>query len=125
MTNETFLLMSDEEKNKKFKTALKNRTKNMLTEEEINIIMFNVPLKKQYAIRVYNDPIEFQSNLILSESYGSKTLLGSMVAGANEEIRSLFSDSKTAVIITKKNSAQEIYCIHIYIPLCKEAKMYG
>ena len=125
MTNETFLLMSDEEKNRKFKTALKNRTKNMLTEEELNIIMFNVPLKKQYAIRVYNDPIEFQSNLMLSESYGSKTLLGSMVAGANEEIRSLFSDSKTAAIITKKNSAQEIYCIHIYIPLCKEAKMYG
>ena len=125
MTNETFLLMSDEEKSRKFKTALKNRTNNLLTDEEINIIMFNIPLKKQYVIRVYNDPIEFQSNLTLSESYGSKTLLGSMVAGANEEIRSLFSDSKTAAIITKKNSAQEIYCIHIYIPLCKEAKMYG
>ncbi len=125
MTNETFLLMSDEEKSRKFKTALKNRTNNLLTDEEINIIMFNIPLKKQYVIRVYNDPIEFQSNLMLSESYGSKTLLGSMVAGANEEIRSLFSDSKTAAIITKKNSAQEIYCIHIYIPLCKEAKMYG
>ncbi len=125
MTNETFLLMSDEEKSRKFKTALKNRTNNQLTDEEINIIMFNIPLKKQYVIRVYNDPIEFQSNLMLSESYGSKTLLGSMVAGANEEIRSLFSDSKTAAIITKKNSAQEIYCIHIYIPLCKEAKMYG
>ena len=125
MTNETFLLMSDEEKSRKFKTALKNRTNNQLTDEEINIIMFSIPLKKQYVIRVYNDPIEFQSNLMLSESYGSKTLLGSMVAGANEEIRSLFSDSKTAAIITKKNSAQEIYCIHIYIPLCKEAKMYG
>ena len=125
MTNETFLLMSDEEKSRKFKTALKNRTNNLLTDEEINIIMFNIPLKKQYVIRVYDDPIEFQSNLMLSESYGSKTLLGSMVAGANEEIRSLFSDSKTAAIITKKNSAQEIYCIHIYIPLCKEAKMYG
>lgn len=125
MTNETFLLMSDEEKSRKFKTALKNRTNNLLTDEEINIIMFNIPLKKQYVIRVYNDPIEFQSNLMLSESYGSKTLLGSMVAGANEEIRSLFSDSKTAAIITKKNLAQEIYCIHIYIPLCKEAKMYG
>ena len=125
MTNETFLLMSDEEKSRKLKTALKNRTNNLLTDEEINIIMFNIPLKKQYVIRVYNDPIEFQSNLMLSESYGSKTLLGSMVAGANEEIRSLFSDSKTAAIITKKNSAQEIYCIHIYIPLCKEAKMYG
>ena len=125
MTNETFLLMSDEEKSRKFKTALKNRTNNLLTDEEINIIMFNIPLKKQYVIRVYNDPIEFQSNLMLSERYGSKTLLGSMVAGANEEIRSLFSDSKTAAIITKKNSAQEIYCIHIYIPLCKEAKMYG
>ena len=125
MTNETFLLMSDEEKSRKFKTALKNRTNNLLTDEEINIIMFNIPLKKQYVIRVYNDPIEFQSNLMLSESYGSKTLLGSMVAGANEEIRSLFSDSKTAAIITKKNSAQGIYCIHIYIPLCKEAKMYG
>lgn len=125
MTNETFLLMSDEEKSRKFKTTLKNRTNNLLTDEEINIIMFNIPLKKQYVIRVYNDPIEFQSNLMLSESYGSKTLLGSMVAGANEEIRSLFSDSKTAAIITKKNSAQEIYCIHIYIPLCKEAKMYG
>ena len=125
MTNETFLLMSDEEKSRKFKTTLKNRTNNLLTDEEINIIMFNIPLKKQYVIRVYNDPIEFQSNLMLSESYGSKTLLGSMVAGANEEIRGLFSDSKTAAIITKKNSAQEIYCIHIYIPLCKEAKMYG
>ena len=125
MTNETFLLMSDEEKSRKFKTTLKNRTNNLLTDEEINIIMFNIPLKKQYVIRVYNDPIEFQSNLMLSESYGSKTLLGSIVAGANEEIRSLFSDSKTAAIITKKNSAQEIYCIHIYIPLCKEAKMYG
>ena len=125
MTNETFLLMSDEEKRRKFKTALKNITNNLLTEEEISIIMFNIPLKKQYVIRVYNDPVEFQSNLMLSESYDSKTLLGSMVAGANDEIRSLFSDSKTAAILTKKDSAQEIYCIHIYIPLFKEAKMYG
>ena len=52
MTNETFLLMSDEEKSRKFKTALKNRTNNLLTDEEINIIMFNIPLKKQYVIRV-------------------------------------------------------------------------
>lgn len=123
MTNETFLLMSDEEKNRKFKTALKNRTKNLLTEEEINIIMFNIPLKKQYVIRVYNDPIEFRSKLMLSDSYGSKTLLGSMIAGANDEVCRLFSDSKTAAIVTQKDSSQEVYCIHIYIPLCKEAKM--
>lgn len=123
MTNETFLLMSEEEKNKKFKTALKNRTKNLLTEEEINIIMFNIPLKKQYIIRVYNDPIEFRSKLMLSDSYGSKTLLGSMIAGANDEVCRLFSDSKTAAIVTQKDSSQEVYCIHIYIPLCKEAKM--
>lgn len=123
MTNETFLLMSDEEKNRKFKTALKNRTKNLLTEEEINIIMFNIPLKKQYIIRVYNDPIEFRSKLMLSDSYGSKTLLGSMIAGANDEVCRLFSDSKTAAIVTQKDSSQEVYCIHIYIPLCKEAKM--
>lgn len=123
MTNETFLLMSDEEKNRKFKTALKNRTNNLLTEEEINIIMFNIPLKKQYVIRVYNDPVEFRSKLMLCDSYGSKTLLGSMIAGANDEVCRLFSDSKTAAIITQKDSTQEVYCIHIYIPLCKEAKM--
>ena len=123
MTNETFLLMSDEEKNRKFKTALKNRTKNMLTEEELNIIMFNVPLKKQYAIRVYNDPIEFRSKLMLSDSYGRKTLLGSMIAGANDEVCRLFSDSKKAAIITRKGSSQDVYCIHIYIPLCKEVQM--
>ena len=109
----------------KFITALKNKTNNLLTEEEINIIMLNLPLRKQYLIRVYNNPVEFQSILMLSESYDSKTLLGSMIAGANEEICSLFNDSKTSAILTKKNSVQEIYCIHIYIPLCKEAKVYG
>ena len=97
----------------------------MLTDDEISIIMFNIPLKKQYVIRVYNDPVEFQSNLMLSESYDSKTLLGSMIAGGNEEICNLFNDSKTAAIITRIEPDKDLYCIHIYIPLCKEAKVYG
>lgn len=125
MTNETFLLMSDEEKNRKFKTALKNRTNNLLTEEEINIIMCNIPLKKQYVIRVYNDPIEFQGNLMLADGYGSKTLLGSMVAGASNETCSLFSKSKAAAIITEDNTAQNLYCLHIYIPHSTEVKTHG
>ena len=77
-----------------------------------------------WLVDAYNYLTEF--NVVsIAVRLVAATLLGSMVAGANEEIRSLFSDSKTAAIITKKNSAQEIYCIHIYIPLCKEAKMYG
>lgn len=123
MTNETFLLMSDEEKNRKFKTVLKTKTGNLLTDEELNIIISNIPLKKQFAVRIYNDPVEFQTRLMLSDGSDSKTILGSMIAGADNSICRLFDFGKAAAVITKDNSSQGVNSIHIYIPLCKEAKM--
>ena len=117
MTNETFLLMSEEEKSKKFKGVLKSKTDNCLTDDEMRIIICNLLTNTQYTVRTYKDGYEFLGIIALSNARNSRTLLGSVVPGASPESNMFFNAEHTAAVITKKhiNDSDE-YCIHIYLP---------
>lgn len=117
MTNETFILLSDEKKNKKLRTILKNKSNNCLTNSEINIIMSYISLNKQYTIRIYMDPIQFLSAISISDNKESRTLLGSAIAGTPELSTSMFIKQNTAVILTRsEHDGDVMHYIHIYIP---------
>ena len=55
MTNETFCLLSEEEKHTKFKATMKGKTKGCLNEEELHSILMSISLNRQYAISVYRE----------------------------------------------------------------------
>ena len=117
MTNETFILLSDEEKNVKLKTVLKNKSRNCLTDEEISIIMVHVKLNRQYTIRTYTNPAKFLAVLAVSSPCDCCTVIGSAVAGAAEVSMTMFTETNTAAVIAKSvQDGNEMYFIHIYIP---------
>lgn len=120
MTNENFVLLTDEEKNVKLKKALLEKSANCLTEEEIKIIMVHVSLNKQYIIRTYHEPMSFLTTLASSDSYESQTLLGSALAGALGMSMAMFDDANSAAVITKSvRDGKSVYVIHVYIPLSR------
>lgn len=120
MTNESFILLSDEEKNEKLKKALLEKSDNCLTEEELRIIMVRVSLNRQYVIRTYSEPMSFLATLAASDSHGSETLLGSALAGALGLSMAMFDDANTAAVITQtERNGKALYCIHVYIPLSR------
>ena len=120
MTNENFVLMTDEEKNLKLKNALLEKSDNCLTEEELKIIMVHISLNKQYVIRTYNEPMSFLTTLASSDGHDSQTLLGSAFAGALGMSMAMFDDANSAAVITKSNrDGKSVYVIHVYIPLSR------
>lgn len=120
MTNENFVLMTDEEKNLKLKNALLEKSDNCLTEEELKIIMVHISLNKQYVIKTYNEPMSFLTTLASSDSHDSQTLLGSALAGALGMSMAMFDDANSAAVITKSDrDGKSVYVIHVYIPLSR------
>lgn len=120
MTNEKFLLMTDEEKNVKFRNALLEKSDNCLTEEEIATIISHTSLNRQYIVRTYREPMNFLTALAVSDSHDSQTLFGSALAGAIGMSMYMFNDAKSAAVITKTNKDGKPVCvIHVYIPLSR------
>ena len=120
MTNENFVLLSDEEKNEKLRNALLEKSDNCLTEEELKIIMVHTSLNKQYIISTYHEPMSFLATLATSESHESQTIIGSALAGALELSMSVFDEANSAAVITKSSrDGKNVYVILIYIPLSR------
>lgn len=112
MVNEAFSILSDEERITKLKTVLKNRSGGHITEEEIKAIMAFVSLRKQYAIRIYNEPNEFRESLVLADPSRSQTILGTAIAGIPGLSDRYFNGSHAAAYVTRNS----VDIIHIYIP---------
>lgn len=120
MTNENFVLLTDEEKNEKLRNALLEKSDNCLTEEELKIIMVHISLNRQYIIRTYHEPMSFLAALASSDSHESQTLLGSALAGALGMSMAMFDDANSAAVITKSDrDGKIVYVIHVYIPLSR------
>ena len=120
MTNENFVLLSDEEKNVKLRNALSEKSATCLTEEELKIILVHTSLNKQYIIRTYHEPMSFLTTLASSDSHDSQTLLGSAIAGALGMSMAMFDEANSAAVITKSNrDGKSVYVIHVYIPLSR------
>ena len=59
MKNKGFLLLTEQERNAKFKAALTTKTEGRLTGDEIQEILHILPADKQYEILVYQKADEF------------------------------------------------------------------
>ncbi len=118
MTNETFMLLSDKEKLSKFKTALKNKTNNELTDKEVEIIIASLPNNSQYSIRVYREPEQFCSMLILANARNCRALFGSVIPGVPGITETAFCSSRSSAYLETKETG----IINIYIPKAMQQK---
>ncbi len=116
MTNETFTLLSDAEKNTKFRTALRQKTGNRLTEDELNIIISSLPPNKQYEIHVFSEPTVFCSYLVLANAGKSKLLFGSAIPGVPGISEIAFCKARSSAFLENKGTG----IINIYIPQARE-----
>lgn len=117
MTNEAFQLLSDEEKNTKFKAILNTRTAGCLSSEELKRILLAVSVNKQYCIKVYVDKEAFQSALQLEKGYRGKTVLGQALASYRTVPGKLYSCTGPAAIISHNQLDEKDAChLLIFIP---------
>lgn len=117
MTNEAFLLLSEGEKNTKFRAILKQQTANSLNEEEVRSILMCVPLNRQYSLSVYREENEFNFILTVANGFTGRTILGRALVGNAENPGKLFDSGRPAAIIIRSNSEKRgMDQLHIYIP---------
>ena len=124
MTNETFCLLSEEEKHTKFKATLKGKTRGCLNEEELHSILMNISLNRQYAISVYRDGEEFCRVLTATNGLQRRTILGYVAAGIEEiPVEPFDSSQAAAVILHDAVDCSNANCLYIFIP--KERSQKG
>ena len=117
MNNEAFQLLSEEEKNTKFKAILNTRTGGCLSNEELKHILLAVSANKQYCIKVYIDKDAFQSALQLENGYRGKTILGQALASYGTSTGELYSCARPAAIISHNQLDENaVYHLLIFIP---------
>ncbi len=124
MKNEIFCLLSEKEKNTKFKTAINYKTDGCLTEEELRSILLCISLHRQYDILVYWDKEEFRRVLRTTNGIRGKTILGQAIVGNEKIPGELFDSSQAAAVMlydTLERSSRNDICI--FIP--KERRQKG
>lgn len=114
MNNEAFKLLSDDEKNTKFKAILNTRTGGCLSNEELKHILLSISSNKQYCIEVFVDKDAFHSALQLEKGYRGKTVLGQALASYGTTKGELYSCSRPAAIIAH-NLQDEMSAYHLLI----------
>lgn len=116
MTNESFKLLSEEEKNTKFRAILNTRTDGALSGEEMRSLLLCVSPKRQYSIKVYYDKEAFRNVLQLAEGYTGRTVLGQAFV-SHEGNGELFCTTRPAAVILRK-CADEVSLsqLHIFVP---------
>ncbi len=117
MRNAAFCLLSETEKNTKFRAILNARTSGSLTSEELQSIMLSVSPYRQYSITVHSDEDAFRKVLQFSSGYHGKTVLGQVLVSHNKESGELYCSSQPAAIIL--NNQVDETCksqLHVYIP---------
>lgn len=117
MTNEAFLLLSEDERQAKLRAVLMSRTGGRLTNEELEDILLSAIPKRQYGVKVYQDAQAFCRDLALSDGCRGRTILGQVMAGSGQEPGMLFCETRAAAVLVRKQAEEgEIYQIHIFIP---------
>lgn len=111
MTNETFTVLTEEDKNTKLKVVIRNRTENRLTDSELSAILRGISLNRQYTVRVSTNPDEFRTRLVLADA-SSRTVLGGIIAGMPGTTEYFFRDNGVCAYISKS----DVENINIYIP---------
>lgn len=117
MTNETFKLLSDEEKNTKFRAILNTRTDGALFEEELHNIMLCISPRRQYSIKVHRDKEAFGDVLQLADGFTGKTVLGQALVSHKGDRGRLFCDTRPAAVLLHQCAVEaSLLQLHIFIP---------
>ncbi|MBO5016859.1 MAG: hypothetical protein J6C92_13800 [Bacteroidaceae bacterium] len=117
MRNAAFCLLSETEKNSKFRAILNDKTDRTLTAEEMRSIILCVSPRKQCSIVVHNDADKFREVLQLSSGFRGKTVLGQVLVSHDNTRGELYCPALPAAILLN-NQADESSAsqLHIYIP---------
>ena len=116
MINEEFRLLSDEEKETKFKAVLKIKTKDCLSEDEIRSILLMISPKQQYSVWVYSDVAEFTRILTVKKPQVGRTVFGQVLVGTADLPGRLYSADRAAAIMIRTTGDEVARQLHIYIP---------
>lgn len=118
MTNETFELLTEDEKQTKLRAVLNAKTNGCLTEGELRDILLAVSLHKQYNVIVCRDSKVFTSRLTLADNWRGRTVFGQALIGRTEYPGQLFCmDEAAAVMLYDTADVNGTRMLYIYIPL--------
>lgn len=119
MKNEGFLLLTEQERNAKFKAALNTKSEGGLTGDEIQEILNLLPADKQYEILVYHKTDEFCLGVAQMKGARKRLILGTDFQGFRNQAGKLVCDVQSqavAIAVRKKTSLEECSQLHILIP---------
>lgn len=117
MTNGTFRLLTEDEKQTKFRSVLNAKTKGCLTEGEMRDILLSVSPRKQYSIIICQDSEVFTSLLTLADNWRGRTIFGQALLGRADCPGQLFRiEEAAAVTLCDSADADAARMLYIYIP---------
>lgn len=119
MKNKGFLLLTEQERNAKFKAALHTKTGGGLTGDEIQEILHVLPTDKQYEILVYQKTDEFCKGVTRMKGARKRLILGTDFQASRNQEGKLECDVQSqavAIVVGKKSSSEECSQLHILIP---------
>lgn len=123
MRNQAFCLLTETDRNLKFRAILNTRTDGCLTDDELRSILLCVSPTKQYRICVHRDSGAFRQVLQLRDGFRGKTVFGQALANHGTTPGELYDRAQSAAIIltnqADENTANEL---HIYLPPDLHAK---
>lgn len=126
MTNRAFLLKSRSDKQKKLTVLLRKRTRDALSQRQLDAIIGRLRLDKQYSVQVHTTPCSFRHALVLVHTNRRKDF-GEVIFGQasfgishmdSSESGQFLSvhDIAAAQIVQNVGSPAEHHALHIYIP---------
>ena len=119
MTNRRFLLLTEQERNAKFKAALHAKSEGSLTGDEIQKILRVLPPDKQYEILVYHKEDEFCLGVARLKGAKKRLILGEDSRTFRNQLGKLEYEATSqavAIAVWKKTSLEECSQLHILIP---------
>ena len=117
MQNGLFKLLSEEEKNTKFKAILNTRTAGCLNEEELRSILLAITVDRQYRISVFVDQERYQKELQLDNGLRGKTIFGQALSSYGKREGRIYNASVPAVVTIHDTAEPSGVCrLLIYIP---------
>ena len=123
MRNQAFCLLTETDRNLKFRAILNTRTDGCLTDDELRSVLLCISPTKQYRICVHRDSGAFRQVLQLRDGFRGKTVFGQVLASHGATPGELYDRAQSAAIIltnqADENTANEL---HIYLPPDLHAK---
>ena len=123
MRNQAFCLLTETDRNLKFRAILNTRTDGCLTDDELRSVLLCISPTKQYRIWVHRDSGAFRQVLQPRAGFRGKTVFGQALASYGTTPGELYDRAQSAAIIltnqADENTANEL---HIYLPPDLHAK---